>query len=277
MMQKLLLPAPAKVNLFLHILNRRADGYHNIQTVFQFLDLSDVLAFQLRGDSKIELQSDHKIPIEDNLIYKAAQLFQQATNIKKGIDIEFNKRIPMGAGLGGGSSDAATTLLALNHLWETGWSLNQLAELGKKIGADVPVFVYGHSAWAEGIGDVLTPILLPEPWYLLIIPPCKIQTQAMYTDPRLNRDSVKLHIDQFHPGLGHNDFEKIVRMDYPEVARALDWLDQFSKAKMTGSGSVVFAMFDTREEASRIAARVPTDYQSVVSKGLNRSPLHAAL
>jgi 4-diphosphocytidyl-2-C-methyl-D-erythritol kinase len=276
-METLRLPAPAKLNLFLHIIGQRTDGYHDIQTAFQFLDFHDVLTFEKRHDSEITLDAEMENAPADNLITRAALKLQQKTAYKLGANIQLKKHLPVGGGVGGGSSDAATTLLGLNELWETKLSLKELAELGAELGADVPVFVYGHAAWAEGVGDQLTPIILPEPWYLLIIPPCQTQTARLYQDPRLMRDREKMSLSSYHPGDGHNDFEPIARLDYPEIARALDWLEQYSPARLSGSGATVFAAFDTREEASRIGGYVANGNKAIVAQGLNQSPLHRAL
>lgn len=268
------LPAPAKINLFLHILDRREDGYHNIQTVYQFLDYFDALTFTRREDGQITLSPElTDTPFEQNLITKAARLLQAETKTPYGVDIKLNKQLPIGGGVGGGSSNAATTLHALNELWEVHRSVEDLSKLGVRLGADVPVFVHGHAAWAEGIGDQLTPIILPEPWCLLIIPPCQVKSVNLYNDSRLTHDNAALRITDYQYNQGHNDFEPIVRFDYPEVSHALDWLKSFGKARMTGSGGCVFALFDTEEEASRIAAQVPSLYQSKVAKVRNLSPL----
>ena len=277
-MQNLTLSAPGKLNLFLHILGRREDGYHNIQTAFQFIDWCDELTFHARTDKEIHLTSDIiGVPEADNLVVRAAAGLQKESNCHRGVDIHLKKRIPIGAGLGGGSSDAATTLLALNALWETRVSLERLLKMGAMLGADVPIFIHGHAAWAEGIGTELTNMILPEPWYVLIIPPVRAHTETLYNDPRLTRDSAALTISNYHPDQGHNDFEKILRFDYPEIAHALDWLGQFARARMTGSGSVVFAGFDTQEEAGTIAAQVPSPSEARVVKGLNQSPLYRML
>lgn len=269
------LPAPAKVNLFLHILGRRENGYHNIQTVYQFISLQDQLTFRVTQESSIQLSPTLMgVKTADNLIVKAAGLLQQTANVTQGVDIRLEKHIPMGSGLGGGSSDAATTLLALNELWQTGLSLAELSELALVLGADVPVFLHGHAAWAEGIGEELAPIILPEPWYLILIPHCHCETKKLYHDPRLTRDSAALTIGHYNPQLGHNDFEAVVRMDYPAVSHALDWLGQFAKARMSGSGCAVFAGFDSQEEVSKIAAQVPREFDHAVAKGMNQSPLH---
>ena len=278
MIDPLILPAPGKLNLFLHVLGRRHDGYHDIQTVFQFIDWCDQLCFEKRCDGQIQLQA-HMMGVSspENLVTMAAQRLQKATGTTWGADIRLEKQLPMGAGMGGGSSDAATTLLALNDLWQTQLPISALMQLGKTIGADVPIFIEGHAAWAEGIGDQLTPILLPEPWYVLLKPEVSISTARFFQDSRLTRGSTALTIGDYHPGQGHNDFEPLARADYKEMAQALDWLDQFSTARMTGTGSVIFAEFDTKEEAGTIANQVPATYQARVVRGLNQSPLHEAL
>ncbi|MCB1828187.1 MAG: 4-(cytidine 5'-diphospho)-2-C-methyl-D-erythritol kinase [Coxiellaceae bacterium] len=277
-MQNLSLPSPAKLNLFLHILGRRNDGYHNIQTLFQFIDWCDTLHFHLRNDDRIVLSSNMvDLPDDQNLIVKAANCLREETGCTYGINIDLQKNLPMGAGIGGGSSNAATTLLALNYLWQTQLNTETLMAIGRRIGADVPIFVYGHASWAEGIGDELTPMILPESWYVLLVPKTSVRTESIYQDPRLTRDSAALTMDHYRPGQGHNDFERLLRFDYPEIAHALDWLGQFSKSRMTGSGSVVFAAFDSKEEAGTIAAQAPPSYQVQVVKGLNESPLHKIL
>ena len=277
-MQNLLLPSPAKLNLFLHILAKRDDGYHNIQTLFQFIDWCDLLRFHVRADDRILLDANMaNVSDEENLIMKAATLLRDETNCSKGIEIVLQKNLPVNAGLGGGSSNAATTLLALNYLWQTQLTIEELLALGRRLGADVPIFIYGHCAWAEGIGNELTPMILPELWYLLLIPKVSIRTESMFQDPRLTRDSAALTIDHYHPDQGHNDFEKLLRFDHPEIAQALDWLGQFGKSRMTGSGSVIFAGFDSKDEARTIAAQAPAAYQTQVVKGLNESPLHPIL
>jgi len=277
-MKTLSLPSPAKLNLLLHILNRRDDGYHNIQTVFQFINWCDTLHVRLRSDSTIRLSSNKaSMANSDNLVLKAAYNLQKATGCLLGADIELKKILPIGAGVGGGSSNAATTLLALNQLWQTSLHTNDLLALGSRLGADVPIFIYGHAAWAEGIGNQLTPVILPEPWYLLLVPPVSIQTHSLFSDPRLTRDDRPLTIDHYHIDQGQNDFEKLVCLDYPDVAEALHWMGQFSKAHMTGTGGVVFAKFDSREEADRLAIQAPPAYQTKVARGLNRSPLYEAL
>lgn len=266
----MIISAPAKLNLFLHIINRRADGYHNIQTVFQFLDFYDELQFNLRTDEQINLTIQNaNLPIEENLIMRAALLLQQTSQSKLGADIVLTKNIPIGAGLGGGSSNAAATLLALNNLWQTHLSQQQLMALGKQLGADVPVFIYGKAAWAEGIGDQLQPVTLTEPWYLLLHPNCHVPTAEIYAAQELTRNTSPITINQFFDRGGHNDFESVVRRRYPEVDAALNWLTQFAPARMTGTGSCVFAAFAEQQQALAIAAKVPKNFQSIVAQGLN--------
>lgn len=277
-MHNITLLAPAKLNLFLHVLGQRPDGYHNIQTVFQFIDFCDELTVLVRDDGIIKVSPElFGIPASENLIVRAAHLLKEYTNCEKGADIFLTKNIPMGAGLGGGSSDAAVTLSALNVLWGTGLDIDELSALGSKLGADVPVFIHGHAAWAEGIGDELTPIILPESWYVLVLPHCRVSTPQLYQDPRLTRDSVALTIGTYQPGQGHNDFTPIVKADYPEVAQALEWLSQYAPARMTGSGGACFARFDTQAEASKIAALAPESLKVILVKGLNHSPMQIAL
>lgn len=272
------LPAPAKLNLFLHVLGRRDDGYHTLQTYFQLIDFCDSLTLTQRDDSDVTLSPALEgVAFEDNLIVKAARALQQRCACVLGVDITLAKQLPMGGGIGGGSSDAATTLLGLNRLWNLGLSIDALAQLGATLGADVPVFVRGHSAWGEGIGDALVPMALPEAWYLLLMPDVQISTARLFVDPRLQRNSAPLDRVQYQPMVGHNDFEAVVRMDYPAVSKALDWLNQYATARLSGTGGVVFARFDTKAEAGRIAAKVPMGLGKVIAKSLNQSPVHLQL
>lgn len=267
-------PAPAKLNLFLHIVGRRADGYHLLQSVFQFLDHGDSLNFSLREDGHIQRQ-DHLpgLPQEQDLIYRAARLLQQHSQTTLGAEIRLHKRLPMGGGLGGGSSDAATTLVALNQLWNLKLDTAQLATLGLQLGADVPVFIHGQAAWAEGVGEQLTPIELPEPWFVVIIPPIQVATGDIFNAPELTRDCPPITIRDFFSGLGQNVCQDPVAKRYPDVATALDWLGQHGKAMMTGTGACVFAAFEERNRAEAILTQLPTDWQGFVAQGRNRSPL----
>ena len=267
-------PAPAKINLFLHVVGRRADGYHELQTVFEFLDYGDELSFHLRDDDGINRVGDNtKIPEKYDLAVRAAQALQAAAGILQGVTITIHKSIPMGGGLGGGSSDAATALVALNELWEAGLSVEELAQLGLKIGADVPVFVHGRSAWAEGVGEKLTPVQVPEDWFLVVHPGCDVSTARIFNDPDLTRNTPPITIRDFLAGAGHNDCEPVVFSAYPEVARASAWLGQWSPPRMTGTGSCLYARFGTREAAMEILAQLPQPWQGFVARGKCRSPL----
>jgi len=267
-------PAPAKLNLILHITGQRQDGYHLLQTVFQFIDFSDLLDFSIRDDAVITRQSNWQGVAEaDDLLVRAARSLQQESTCQLGADINLQKRLPTGGGLGGGSSDAATTLVALNHLWGLGLTVDQLADIGLKLGADVPVFVRGSAAWAEGVGEQLTVIEPEEPWYLVIHPDCFVSTQKVFNSPDLTRNTPTIRIRDFLEGGGHNDCESVVRNLYPEVAKALDWLGQFAEAKMTGTGSCLFAGFDKQQQAESIYEKLPQGWEGFVVKGLNHSPL----
>ena len=270
--------APAKLNLLLRILGRRADGYHELQTVFQFLDYGDQLYFRLTGDGAIRRHGGlADIPDEQDLVVKAARLLQAETGCSLGADIQLLKRLPPGGGLGGGSSDAATTLAALNRLWGTGLGDAALAELGLRLGADVPVFLFGRAAWGEGIGERLTAIDLPEPWYLVLRPECRVSTAAVFQDPELTRNSPRITIRDFLAGEHGNDCLATVRRRSPAVSDALDWLQRYAEARLTGTGACVFAAFSTRAEAERVQAALPARWQGFVARGRNASPLQAEL
>lgn len=276
MIKHLSLPSPAKLNLLLHITGRRADGYHHLQTIFQFVDYADTLDFSLRDDGVISLSPAlNDVAAEDNLIIKAARLLQTASACKLGIDIHLTKIIPMGAGLGGGSSNAATTLLALNVLWHLNWSNEQLATLGLSLGADVPIFIYGHAAWAEGVGEQLTPLQLPENVYLIIKPDCKISTREIFLHPALTRDSTPIKVAASEAQDGRNDCESVVKALYPAVDNALSWLRQYGKGKLTGTGSCVFLACNSLEQAQMLLNVCPFD--AFLAKGKNLSPTHQAL
>ncbi len=274
----LTLPAPAKLNLFLHVTGRRPDGYHNLQTVFQFLDLQDTLSLSLRADNRIRRVTPvPHIAESDDLMVMAARLLAEFNGISAGVDIRIEKRIPMGAGLGGGSSDAATVLCGLNRLWGTKLPAKTLATLGQQLGADVPVFIHGHAAWAEGTGNKLTSIDPAEGVYLLIVPPVHVSTAEIFSHPALTRDSSPIRITDFLEGKGQNDLEAVVRQEYPDVDRAMKWLQQFSRARMTGTGAGVFITAPSMAEAQSIAAQVPRDWPCFITQGLNVSPLHDRL
>ncbi|BDX18823.1 4-diphosphocytidyl-2-C-methyl-D-erythritol kinase [Halopseudomonas aestusnigri] len=272
------LPAPAKLNLFLHVTGQRDDGYHTLQTLFQFLDYGDTLHFSSRNDGKIVLLSDLPgVDAEDNLIVRAARLLKEASGTPLGADIKLDKILPMGGGIGGGSSDAATTLLGLNHLWQTGLSIDQLAELGIRLGADVPVFVRGHAAWAEGVGEQLTPVELEEPWFLVVAPDCPVSTAEIFSDERLTRNSSPITLAAFVAGGGRNDCLPVVTTRYPEIRNTLILLNKYCEAKMTGTGSCLFGAFPNEREADKVRARLPATLRSFVARGCNVSPLHREL
>jgi 4-diphosphocytidyl-2-C-methyl-D-erythritol kinase len=269
-------PAPAKLNLFLHVTGRRADGYHELQTVFQFLDYGDELRFAPRDDGVLRrVNAVAGVPPERDLCLRAARALQQHAGCARGCDIHVDKRLPLGGGLGGGSSDAATTLVALNRLWQLDLAEDALAELGLSLGADVPVFVRGLAAWAEGIGEKLTPVMPPECWYLVLTPPCAVDTREMYNDPSLSRATPRTHWAQFLLGATRNDFEPVARRRHPEVGQALDWASRYGRARLSGSGASVFLAFEQREAAEHVRTQVPTAWGSFVARGLNRSPLKA--
>lgn len=271
-------PAPAKLNLILHIIGQRQDGYHLLQTVFQFIDFNDLLDFNIRDDGVISRQSDWQgVAEEDDLIVRAAKSLQQVSACNLGADISLQKRLPAGGGLGGGSSDAATTLVALNHLWGLDFSVDQLADIGLKLGADVPVFVRGQAAWAEGVGELLTPIEPDELWYLVIHPDCFVSTLEVFHSSDLTRNTPAIRIRDFLEEGGHNDCEYVVRKLYPEVSKAIDWLSQFADARITGTGSCIFAGFDKQQQAESVYEKLPQSWDGFVAKGLNNSPLQIRL
>jgi 4-diphosphocytidyl-2-C-methyl-D-erythritol kinase len=267
-------PAPAKLNLFLHVIGRRADGYHDLQTVFQLIDLADDIQIEVRTDGRIErLAGPAEVPPEADLVIRAARALQATAGSQLGANLRVTKRIPMGGGLGGGSSDAATVLVALNRVWECGLSEDDLAAIGVELGADVPVFVRGRSAWAEGRGERLTPVELPSRCFVLVHPQVHVPTAAVFQAPELTRNSPPITISGFLESGGRNDFEPVVRARYPEVARALDWLGQFAPARLTGTGSCIFAPCASRNEAQDIVARLPAQWRGMVARGMNVSPL----
>jgi 4-diphosphocytidyl-2-C-methyl-D-erythritol kinase len=271
-------PAPAKLNLLLHIVGRRADGYHELQTCFQFVDLCDDLYLQVRLDGGIRrLRGAAGVPEETDLCVRAARLLRTAANCPLGADIDVLKRIPMGAGLGGGSSDAATCLVALNRLWKLNWPLSELAKLGLELGADVPVFVHGRAAWAEGVGERLTPLYRPlapaEGYYVILKPAVFVSTAEVFRDPQLTRNSPPITIHGFLESGGRNDCLGVVRRRYPQVARAFDWLSRFGAARLTGTGACVFAAVDSLERGREMVRELPSGLDAFVVRGLNDSPL----
>ena len=276
----LTLPAPAKLNLFLHITGRRADGYHTLQTLFQLLDYGDTLQF-VESDALTLTPDLPGVASADNLIIRAARLLQQHTGCTRGATITLEKRLPMGGGIGGGSSNAATTLLALNRLWGLRLALDELAALGLQLGADVPVFVRGTTAWAEGIGEQLQAVAMPSRNYLILVPPCAISTARIFSDPALTRNSSPITIAAFLREGGRNDCEPVTKKLYPEVDLALTQLSRFAPAQMTGTGACVFASFAERSAAATVLQQVlrqlPADFRGFVAAGVNRSPVHTAL
>ena len=269
-------PAPAKLNLTLLVTGRRADGYHLLQTVFRFIDFADALRIAVRSDGRIERLTD--IPgmaVDDDLTVRAARLLQQAAGTRLGADIALEKHLPMGGGLGGGSSDAATVLIALNRLWGLDWPRERLQTLALALGADVPVFIFGESALACGVGEQLTALELPPAWYVVLVPPVGVATARIFQDPDLIRDSIPLTIPPFSFVAGRNDLEAVVCRHYPEVAKHLAWLRQYGAARMSGSGACVFAEFGSEAEARAVAGRLPQTMRGVVARGLDRHPLRA--
>lgn len=268
-------PAPAKLNLFLHVTGRRDDGYHLLQSVFRFIDYGDSLTFKVRTDQRIVLtQALPSVPVERDLCYRAAQLLQTAAGIRQGVEITLEKHLPLGGGLGGGSSDAATTLIVLNRLWGAGLSRSALMRLGLQLGADVPVFIFGDNAWAEGIGEVLTPITLDPAWYVVLIPPVSVPTATIFSAPELTRNTLPVTIPGFSAGQIRNDLEPVVVTRYPVVGQHLAWLKQFATARMTGSGACVFAPFSAEPAARAVLAQKPAWIEGFVAAGLAQHPLH---
>lgn len=268
-------PAPAKLNLMLHIVGRRADGYHELQTVFQLIDLCDRIEIGVREDGRVTRPAGAAgVPESEDLVVRAARALQEVSACRLGADITVRKVIPLGGGLGGGSSDAATTLLALNKLWKIGLDLQQLAAIGAKLGADVPIFVHGRTAWAEGVGDRLTPAEIPgESWFLVIWPGVHVPTAAVFQAPELTRNSPATTMRGFLETGGRNDCEAVVRARFPAVAEALDWLARHAPARLTGTGSCVFAKFARAADAERVAARIPDSWRAYVARGIDRSPM----
>ena len=272
MSEILTLESPAKLNLFLHITGRRPDGYHELQTIFQIIDYCDRLHFESNDSGILTLQCDiPELRGDDNLILRAARALRDKSGCSMGADVTLEKNIPMGAGLGGGSSNAATTLLALNRLWKAGLSTEELCALGVRLGADVPLFVKGQSAWAEGIGEVLTPIDLKQKFYLVVTPDCHVSTKDIFSNQQLTRNTTAIKMAAFLAGQTRNDCENIVRELYPLVDEALKWLNQHVDARMTGTGASVFAGFDSEEEARVLLQQLPKGWRGFVARGLQQS------
>lgn len=267
--------SPAKLNLFLHITGRRSDGYHELQTLFQLLDWGDHIVLTPNRSGVVTLDcNDVGIPPKENLVMRAAALLQCGT---LGAHITLHKSIPTGAGLGGGSSNAATTLLALNHLWNLQLSQLQLQALAVRLGADVPIFVGAHTAWAEGIGEILTPIELPERWYLVVVPDCHVSTAEIFSHDQLTRNTIPIKMAAFFERDFRNDFQPLVRRLYPKVDNALKVLDKFGEAKLTGSGACVFTSFDNATQAREARGQLPEEMTSILARGVNTSPLPTEL
>lgn len=267
-------PAPAKLNLFLHVVGRRADGYHLLQTAFRFIDYCDELGFAVRDDGVVRRITELAgVSADADLCVRAARLLKDRAGSRLGADIELVKRLPMGGGLGGGSSDAATTLVVLNRLWQTGLTRAQLQELAVELGADVPVFVFGRSAFAEGVGERLAALQVAPAWYLVLVPETTVSTAEIFSAPELTRNTNAITIAAFSVGQGRNDLEPVVCRRYPQVARHLEWLRRYGDARMTGSGACVFCGFETEAQAQRVLAKLPADMRGFVARGLDRHPL----
>ncbi|MHB1353108.1 MAG: 4-(cytidine 5'-diphospho)-2-C-methyl-D-erythritol kinase [Thiobacillus sp.] len=268
-------PAPAKLNLFLHVVGRRDDGYHLLQSVFRLIDHADTVHLELRDDGRVVREGALPGVSEDeDLTVRAARLLQPYARHGAGVGILLDKRLPMGGGLGGGSSDAATVLLALNRLWDIDLPRQRLQALALRLGADVPVFVFGQTAFAEGVGEILQPVGAAAAWYVVLTPPVQVPTAAIFAAPELTRDTPALKIAPFSAGMGRNDLEPVVVGRYPEVRRHLEWLKQFGEARMTGSGACVFASFATEDAARSVLRALPDTMRGFVARGLDKHPLY---
>jgi 4-diphosphocytidyl-2-C-methyl-D-erythritol kinase len=267
-------PAPAKINLFLHVVGRRADGYHSLQTVFRFLDFADTIRCEPRSDGRTVLATPLPgVPAAADLTVRAAEALRSATGATAGVTLHVEKCLPMGGGLGGGSSDAATTLMALNRLWHTGLESLQLQRIGLALGADVPVFVHGRTVFAEGVGEHFTDVSLPAAWYLVLVPGVAVPTQEIFRSPDLRRDTAPIAAADWRPGYGHNDLEPVACTLYPEVTRHLEWLRQHGDARMSGSGACCFAEFAGESAAQMALAALPADMRGFIAAGMDRHPL----
>jgi 4-diphosphocytidyl-2-C-methyl-D-erythritol kinase len=271
-------PAPAKLNLFLHVVGRRADGYHLLQSAFALIDAADRLRIAVRGDGEIHRVNEFPgVPPEADLVVRAARLLREQTGSPLGADIEVDKRLPVGGGVGGGSSDAATVLIVLNRLWKTGLSRDALQALGARLGADVPFFVFGRNAWVEGVGEKLTALELPPAWYLVLVPPVAVPTGEIFAAPELTRDTEALKMEDFSAQVGsprfRNDLEAAVASRYPPVREHLEWLSRHGQGRLTGSGACVFARFGDRASAEAVLERLPGSMQGFVAQGLEEHPL----
>jgi 4-diphosphocytidyl-2-C-methyl-D-erythritol kinase len=275
MTRSLSLPSPAKLNLFLHITGRRPDGYHDLQTLFQLLDWGDDMFFESNNSGQVTLACEGiEIADDDNLVLQAARLLHRGS---LGAHIQLRKRIPVGGGLGGGSSNAATTLLALNQLWNLELDRSRLGQLGRSLGADVPVFVGARTAWAEGVGEILLPVELPTRWYLILAPACHVSTAEIFSHRQLTRNTSPIKIAAFFEGHARNDCQELVKRLYPEVCKGLKILENFGTARLTGTGACVFVDFDTEAQARAAGDQLPTEWQGIIARGVNESPLEQHL
>jgi 4-diphosphocytidyl-2-C-methyl-D-erythritol kinase len=267
-------PAPAKLNLFLHVVGRRADGYHLLQTAFRLIDFGDTIHIAASSADEVVLETPLPgVDPEQDLTVRAARLLKQETGCAQGCRIRVDKRLPMGGGLGGGSSDAATVLMALNHQWKLNLDRRALQVIGLRLGADVPFFIYGRDAFAEGVGERFQSISLPDQWYVVLIPPVQVPTVEIFSDPGLTRDTPPIIMAAFPSSQIRNDLEAVAKKKYPIIAEYLDWLSQFGAAMMTGSGACVFAAFDTQEETERVMRSLPSSMQGFVARNLMQHPL----
>jgi len=267
-------PAPAKLNLFLHVTGRRSDGYHELQTVFRFIDYADYLSFSPRHDGDVcLLQPLPGVTHEANLVVRAARLLKEETSCREGVSIQVEKNLPIGGGVGGGSSNAATTLLALNHLWQLSISRQRLQTMALKLGADVPVFIFGRNTFAQGVGEDFTIVDVPPAWYVVLKPPVAILTETLFKDKDLVRNTPPIRAENWRPGFGVNDLQSVALRRYPVVAEHIEWLSAFGEARMSGSGASIFASFATKEEAERVVRHMPTGMRGCVAEGLGTHPL----
>ncbi|WP_233702084.1 4-(cytidine 5'-diphospho)-2-C-methyl-D-erythritol kinase [Iodobacter ciconiae] len=268
-------PAPAKLNLFLHIVGRRSDGYHLLQSVFQLIDLADTVSLRVSEGGEIQhLNPLPGVPAESDLTVRAARLLQKATGCSKGVDIRVEKRLPIGGGVGGGSSDAATVMLALNRLWQLNLTRSKLMELGLSLGADVPFFIFGESAFVEGIGEIMTSVATPDAAFVILHPPVHVPTPQIFSDPDLTRNTVPIRVRHFDSAVTRNDLEYVACKNHPEIRENIMWLSQYADARMTGSGSCVFASFSSPNEANRVIYDLPKNMTGYVARSLSKHPLH---
>lgn len=267
-------PAPAKLNLFLHVVGRRGDGYHLLETAFIFIDRCDYLSFGLRDDGTItRVEGPADIPADSDLCVRAARLLQRKTGCASGISISLEKHLPWGAGLGGGSSDAATTLIVLNRLWQLDLSRDELREIALELGADVPVFIFGRAAFATSVGEKLSAIEVPKAWYVVLTPPVHVPTRDIFADPELTRDSIPIKIPDFSLAALRNDLELVSKRRFPEISHYLQWLENFASARMTGSGGAIFAAFSDQSNAQKVLDVLPETMQGFVAEGWAIHPL----